>query len=212
MLNLVSKNETHRLSNHPLYKRWAYMIQRCYNPNNVGYRNYGGRNIKVCPRWRNSPATYIRDIENLGWTPNCKLEPDRKDNNLGYSPQNIRLGTRRDNANNRRCSFTPQQNRILLAAAEGGITAKHIVLSNKTRKQIDSGITAFKPLFYSTLSPEAKASIGHLIKRGTSQRLSCKIFNHLNCTEIKAYWMALSKLFTLCNHYPKLEPCNLLAA
>jgi hypothetical protein len=28
------------------------MISRCYNPNAGNYKNYGGRGITVCDRWR----------------------------------------------------------------------------------------------------------------------------------------------------------------
>ena len=28
------------------------MLNRCNNPNVIGYENYGGRGIKVCKRWQ----------------------------------------------------------------------------------------------------------------------------------------------------------------
>jgi hypothetical protein len=31
---------------------WRGMISRCYNPNAGNYKNYGGRGITVCDRWR----------------------------------------------------------------------------------------------------------------------------------------------------------------
>jgi hypothetical protein len=33
----------------PEYVRWASMKTRCSNPKTVGWKNYGGRGISVCP-------------------------------------------------------------------------------------------------------------------------------------------------------------------
>ena len=45
-----------------LYWVWAAMIQRCENPKNKGYCNYGARGITVCPTWRNSFAQFVQDL------------------------------------------------------------------------------------------------------------------------------------------------------
>jgi hypothetical protein len=34
------------------YQLWGEMIQRCTNPNNIGWKYCGGRGITVCDRWR----------------------------------------------------------------------------------------------------------------------------------------------------------------
>lgn len=39
---------THRQSHKRLYNVWTSMKQRCYNPNQKYYKDYGGRGIKVC--------------------------------------------------------------------------------------------------------------------------------------------------------------------
>lgn len=33
------------------YSTWDGMIQRCSNPKNKAYKNYGGRGISVCNKW-----------------------------------------------------------------------------------------------------------------------------------------------------------------
>jgi hypothetical protein len=38
----------------PLYNVWRGMKQRCNNPNNKDYRNYGGKGVKVCQQWENN--------------------------------------------------------------------------------------------------------------------------------------------------------------
>ena len=45
-------NIKHNCSNKRLYHIWSNMLQRCSNPKNPDYKNYGGRGIKVCNEWR----------------------------------------------------------------------------------------------------------------------------------------------------------------
>lgn len=41
-----------------LYEVWHSMKQRCNNPKNQAFPNYGGRGICVCNEWSNSFATF----------------------------------------------------------------------------------------------------------------------------------------------------------
>jgi len=65
------------------YSIWMAMRQRCSNPNNVNYKNYGGRGIKVCERWDD----FYNFIEDLGLRPQG-LSIERVDNDKGYQPDN----------------------------------------------------------------------------------------------------------------------------
>lgn len=80
------------------YKVWNGVKQRCYNPNNVAYSNYGGRGIKICERWKSFEYFYT----DMGQRPTPKHQLDRIDNNKGYEPGNCRWVTAKVNANNRR--------------------------------------------------------------------------------------------------------------
>ena len=60
------------------------MIQRCENPNNIGFKYYGGRGIKVCKRWH----TFENFFADMGEPPVGK-SLDRWPNNDGnYEPEN----------------------------------------------------------------------------------------------------------------------------
>ena len=73
------------------------MIQRCTNPGTNGFKNYGGRGIKVCDRWRNSFEMF------LAGEPAEGLTLDRFPNNDGdYEPTNCRWATRSEQNDNRR--------------------------------------------------------------------------------------------------------------
>ena len=43
---------THYLSKHPLYNTWKHIKNRCYNANDKDYKDYGGRGILVCDKWK----------------------------------------------------------------------------------------------------------------------------------------------------------------
>ena len=74
------------------------MKTRCYNKKSNCAQHYYERGITVCDEWKNSFATFIKD---MGLAPSRRSSIDRKDNNLGYAKENCRWGTTRSQARNR---------------------------------------------------------------------------------------------------------------
>lgn len=83
------------------YRAWVHMRQRCNNPNNPGYLDYGGRGIRVCDRW-NKFENFLTD---MGERPEDR-SLDRINNDGNYEPSNCRWATRKTQNNNKRLIYT----------------------------------------------------------------------------------------------------------
>lgn len=87
------------ISKEPWYTIWKGMKARCYNVNNISYKNYGGRGIRVCEEWHDS-AVFGEWAMSHGYEKGLQL--DRIDNDGDYCPENCRWVTSQVNNNNRR--------------------------------------------------------------------------------------------------------------
>lgn len=83
----------------PEFNIWVKMRQRCNSEKDKAFKNYGGRGIKVCNRWLNSFENFLSD---MGRRPSPEHSLERKNNNRGYSKNNCKWATIREQSRNRR--------------------------------------------------------------------------------------------------------------
>lgn len=102
-----------------IFKIWSNMIQRCTNPNSTGWKNYGGRGIKVCAMW----YSFINFYRDMG-DPPLGLTLERKNNNGDYNPENCIW------ASIKKQSLNKRNNRLITF---NGITQSLIQWSEQTQ-------------------------------------------------------------------------------
>lgn len=80
-----------------VYGIYRRMMRRCYDPSWDSWKWYGLKGITVCANWANSFESFIDD---MGIPPSPKHSLDRKENSKGYSPENCRWSTQKEQCRN----------------------------------------------------------------------------------------------------------------
>lgn len=146
----------HGGSRTPTYRTWCNIIQRCENPSSPGWSVYGAREIRVCPRWKESFAAFLADV---GERPTLKHSIDRIDNNKGYEPGNVRWATAREQSRNKRNNkwFEYKGERMILPDWAQRLSVPVNLLSRRLRQgwPLDKVFSAERA--YRSLDPVAAA-------------------------------------------------------
>lgn len=112
------------------YKIWGQMLDRCRNPQNPHYCNYGGRGISVDPRW----LSFENFIKDMGDRPHG-LTLDRIDNNGNYCKDNCQWISLKDQQRNKR------NNRLITYQGKTLCLSSWAIFLNMPRNTLDNRIT-----------------------------------------------------------------------
>lgn len=77
---------------------WSAMVRRCRDPKDPAYKNYGERGLTVCQSW----GKFANFMSDMGPRPSRKHTLERRENDMGYGPDNCYWATREEQAKNRR--------------------------------------------------------------------------------------------------------------
>jgi hypothetical protein len=84
------------------YVAWHAMKSRCAATEGPDFESYGARGISVCDRW----GTFDQFLEDMGPRPSPEHSLGRKNNDLGYFPDNCRWETPEQQQQNTKTSMT----------------------------------------------------------------------------------------------------------
>ncbi len=99
---VIKRSSVHSKYGTTEYYSWCGMKQRCLNPKNPAYKNYGGRGITICDRW----LMFQPFFDDMGHKPSVGYSIERLDNNGNYELSNCKWATAQEQASNsRKCKY-----------------------------------------------------------------------------------------------------------
>jgi len=152
--NITTHGHNQRGKRSKTYSAWRSMMQRCNNKNNPAYVNYGGRGISVCDAWHDFRA-FLFD---MGEVPSG-LTLERKNNALGYAPDNCLWASRKEQVLNRRNTFRVEfQGEVIalqLLADQYGIKAGTV------KRRLKNGCNVERALTSPVMTPSEVGRLGN---------------------------------------------------
>lgn len=87
----TERKKKHGMSHTPEHDAWTAMRQMCGNPTNARYHLFGGKGVKVCPRWHESFVAFYEDMGPCRWDEALRRLDDAGD----FEPGNAYWGKKR---------------------------------------------------------------------------------------------------------------------
>lgn len=134
----------HGMSRTKVHAVWRMMFQRCENPSNDAYKNYGARGITVDPSWRDFP-TFLAD---MGQPPDG-YTIERKNNEGPYSKANCVWASMKQQQNNKRnnrlITYAGKTQNLSQWAAEIGISVSALSMRiNRYGWPLERALASYK--------------------------------------------------------------------
>lgn len=144
-------NTTHGDSGTRLHNIWYGIIRRCTRPSNSMFDYYGGRGITVCNQWLNSYEEFKEWSISNGYADDLTI--DRIDNDGGYTPNNCRWVTYKEQGLNKRNSRMVEFNgKVMNLSTVSEISG---IAESTIRNRIKAGVPIDSPKYYNRKSKES---------------------------------------------------------
>ena len=98
--NTSARNTTHGKSSSKIYRLWRGIRSRCEDTGHHAYKDYGGRGITVCDRWK----VFENFLADMGERPDGR-SIERRNNNEGYSKDNCYWANKLEQGSNMRSNI-----------------------------------------------------------------------------------------------------------
>lgn len=174
-------NKFSKKGNFREYRAWQAMKDRCLNPHNVGYPNYGGRGIQVHQTWKDSFDQFRQDMGPCpeGWT------LDRINNSGNYEPTNCRWATRETQGNNKRTNrkITLDGKAKTASQWEKELNIGHGTVTDRYRR----GVTTIKDMLNPPAEVNRNLTLLTLTEKTNNERLNL----HVGETKPIVQWATL---------------------
>lgn len=179
--NVKNREDYHGMQDTNTYNSWRKMRERCNNPNDILFENYGAVGIKVCDEWNES---FLRFYEDMGDCPEG-FTIDRVDTSKGYYLENCRWGSRYVQSRNRRSMVgTSQYKGVQYEESSGKWVATISVgklRSKKIGRYLDEDVAAKSYNLASEMifgEDNTRLELNNVDKDYSKVNLNCKFFRY----------------------------------
>lgn len=107
-----------------LYEVWKGMKARCRDKNNISYKRYGAKGVRVCELWEKDFTSFYTWAISNGWKKGLQIDKDIKGNGLLYSPETCCVVTRTKNI--RAASFIKMSVEYAEEVRKSNLTTKQL--------------------------------------------------------------------------------------
>lgn len=109
---------THGCSSVREHRIWEGIIRRCSRPTDTSFKWYGAKGVSVCFSWADAINGYGNFLKDMGKAPTPTSSIDRINNAKGYSKENCRWASRKEQNLNRRTTRWVLVNGVRLCAKD----------------------------------------------------------------------------------------------
>lgn len=123
----------------PEYYVWREIKERCNNPKNKEYHNYGGRGIKMYEFWQCPYFGFWLFLDSVGPRPSDEHSIDRINSDRGYSPNNLKWSLPSEQAANKRNNRKYKGKTMAEWSRISGLNYSTLVWRHKNNKELGLG-------------------------------------------------------------------------